>query len=910
MDLMLEGVQILDYNWRYVYVNEAVLQHSRYSREELLGYTILEKYPGIENSTLFRTMERCMTNRVEEKLENEFTYPDGTIGYFNLRLLPVAEGIVIFSVDRTDFKHAEERFLKVSRLYAFISAINQSIVQTSSEPVLLNNACRVAIEIGNFRMSWIGLIGDDEKLTLVNVCGEHELAERMRTHSGMSVTEEPMRSNPTGRVFSTGQYVVSNHAQADPQLAAWKEAFERSKINSLVVFPIKKFGKVVGTFGFMSRVENFFDEAELALLTEAVGDISFALENFDRARKHQHTEELVMKNEKRFRALIENSADMKTLTTVEGEHIYASPAVTTILGYTPEEMLKLQLRELIHPDDFEAFTACRLEVSKTPGASQLFQHRRLHKNGHWIWCEGSITNMLHEPGVRAMVSNSVDITERKLAEQQREFSRNNLRALINNTNDLLWSVDRNFNLITSNKPFQQWINTRRNEPIKNGESVFTVNLSDDSKVRFKAAYERAFAGESFTQIEYNSVPDESWMEISYSPIWENSHVAGAACHSRDITERKRSEAHLQKTVQELTDYKYALDVSSIIAITDKRGTITFVNDNFCTISHYRLDELIGQDHRLVNSGYHSKEFFAELWATIARGFVWKGEIKNRTKSGTDYWVNTTIIPFLDKHNKPYQYMAIRQDITERKLAEETLIHKNEELEKTNTELDRFVYSASHDLRSPLASILGLLYFIETESTEPHILDYARMIHESINRLDGFIKNILNYSRNNRTEREVLYIPVHKILSESTSLLGKAVGAARIRFEVDVNEAVPFYSDAQRVAIVIENLVGNAIKFIDEEKTDHYIRISGEVQAHQLVLHITDNGIGIPVMFLPKIFNMFYRLDSSRAGSGIGLYIVKETLEVLEGSITVTSKEKEGTTFTVTFKNFGAPVQAH
>jgi PAS domain S-box-containing protein len=158
-------------------------------------------------------------------------------------------------------------------------------------------------------------------------------------------------------------------------------------------------------------------------------------------------------------------------------------------------------------------------------------------------------------------------------------------------------------------------------------------------------------------------PDGSqeWFELSIQPVPEGLFIL-----SMDITERKKAEDALIQSLKEISDYKYAINESSIVAFTDQKGIITHVNDNFCKISKYSRDELIGQDHRIINSGYHSKEFIRDLWVTIANGKIWKGELKNKAKDGSYYWVATTIIPFLNEHGKPFQYVAIRADITDRK----------------------------------------------------------------------------------------------------------------------------------------------------------------------------------------------------------------------------------------------------
>src|SRR5262245_20638120 len=155
--------------------------------------------------------------------------------------------------------------------------------------------------------------------------------------------------------------------------------------------------------------------------------------------------------------------------------------------------------------------------------------------------------------------------------------------------------------------------------------------------------------------------------------------------------------------RQLVDLQRALDHAAIVAITDVSGTITYVNEKFSEISGYSNEELIGQDHRIVNSGYHSKAFFRDLWRTIASGRVGHGELRNRAKDGHVYWVDTTIVPFLDDRGKPYQYIAIRADITARKNAEEAIVRQ-----ASLAQLGQMAAVVAHEVRNPLAGIKGAM----------------------------------------------------------------------------------------------------------------------------------------------------------------------------------------------------------
>ena len=196
---------------------------------------------------------------------------------------------------------------------------------------------------------------------------------------------------------------------------------------------------------------------------------------------------------------------------------------------------------------------------------------------------------------------------------------------------------------------------------------------------FGTLTEKVSSGESGTlEFEISGLKGaRRWLETHAVPLRDaRGEIHGLLGLTRDITEKRETEEALRTSLKELADLKFALDESAIVAFTDQKGRITYVNDKFCEISKYSRDELFGQDHRIINSRYHPKEYIRNLWQTIAQGRVWRGELRNRAKDGSIYWVDTTIVPFLNERGKPYQYVAIRYEITDRKRAEEELRESN------------------------------------------------------------------------------------------------------------------------------------------------------------------------------------------------------------------------------------------
>jgi signal transduction histidine kinase len=249
--------------------------------------------------------------------------------------------------------------------------------------------------------------------------------------------------------------------------------------------------------------------------------------------------------------------------------------------------------------------------------------------------------------------------------------------------------------------------------------------------------------------------------------------------------------------------------------------------------------------------------------------------------------------------------ALKQKDAERAKLEaaDVLARQNEALIKINRELDSFVYSVSHNLRAPLMSVLGLLDLAKNEENSVVIQQYHEMMKTSVYKLDNTLKEILEYARNARQGLMIDVIDFVKIINDNFERMQFMPGYDRINKEILFDGDVEFYSDSYRLSLIVNNLVSNAIKYADPSKGDSFIRISIKVTAEKAMVTFQDNGIGIETDYIHKVFNMFFRATTKNEGAGLGLYIVKEAVEKLEGKIEVESKSGEGTLFRMELPNF-------
>lgn len=379
-------------------------------------------------------------------------------------------------------------------------------------------------------------------------------------------------------------------------------------------------------------------------------------------------------------------------------------------------------------------------------------------------------------------------------------------------------------------------------------------------------------------------------------------------HDRTL-ELEQNQVALQAINAELEKIKITLDEHSIISMADPSGDITFVNEKFCEISGYSREELIGQNHSIIQSGEHPPEFYRQMWETISGGDTWQGVFKNRTKDGNPYWVDATIAPFRSIDGRIEKYVAIRTDITALMEQGEQLRHQrgelisvnhrlettNEKLVTTNRELDQFVHTASHDLKSPLVTILGyighLRHDVDADRTD-RIMKFTDRIEKAAQRMRQNIDDLLELSRVGKMSQGRETLDMNLLVREVSLPLVEQYPNVQLQIDDDLPS---IYADQALMVQIMDNLVSNALKYgcTDEQPR---IQIGGHLTENEACYFVRDNGQGIAPAYHEKVFGLFQRLGSDGDGTGVGLALVKRAVEVFGGRVWIESEDGDGACF--------------
>ncbi|NJR46260.1 MAG: PAS domain S-box protein [Hyellaceae cyanobacterium CSU_1_1] len=398
--------------------------------------------------------------------------------------------------------------------------------------------------------------------------------------------------------------------------------------------------------------------------------------------------------------------------------------------------------------------------------------------------------------------------------------------------------------------------------------------------------------------------------IDSNVSWHNGEFLHTRCFTRDVSEQQQVEQQLQATLRSLEFQKSALDRAAIVAITDTKGIIIYVNERFCQISKYAKAELIGQTHRIINSGYHPAEFFQELWTTIAKGKVWQGEIKNRAKDGSFYWVETTIVPFLDETGKPFQYLAIRFDISDRKQAEQKIREQAALLDLTT---DGIIV---RDLESVIQFWnQGATRIYGWQTSEIIGQNLRSLLYKEISpQIESAYAIVLEQGEWQGELRKVTKTGKEVIVASRWTLVRDEAGNPKFILSVDTDITEQKLLEAQFLRAQRMESLGTLAGGVAHDLNNILAPILGfskllplkladadaQVGSY-IVITVTDTGVGIPAEIIERIFEPFFTTKEVERGTGLGLSTLIGIVKSHAGFVDVVSNTKSqprGTQFKV------------
>ncbi|MEM9831755.1 MAG: PAS domain-containing sensor histidine kinase [Bacteroidota bacterium] len=591
----------------------------------------------------------------------------------------------------------------------------------------------------------------------------------------------------------------------------------------------------------------------------------------------------------RLRSVPEHQTHYIIRTDLEGNFLYLNHAAATQFDRGEEEDVFRSLNYLTDPVYAIRCIKAAAYCIDHPGSHRHIEIRCYNKDREYFWTAWELVGITDKTGeVVEIQAVGHDISKKK-----------RMADLLGETSQMAriggWEISSFAQKVSWTPETYRIHDIPEGTPISLRKAIEFFDLEYQSVLR--QAYRKLITkGEPFDlRLKMlTALKRELWVRVIGQQESVHGNFVRAYGVIQDITEVQRSKEKI-KHREWLFQSVFNSTADALFIINESYKIIDCNQNALRMLEVDDKETLLGTDATSFQKEPYQEDTIATIRKTISKTGVWTNEVEFISKQGRLFWGSLAITTF-----PKMGYSVVRvTDITDKKEAEALLVESNQNLLKANKELDRFVYSVSHDLRAPLTSILGLISLTEMENMSDQVRDYLKHMEKSAHRLDDFIKDLTYFSRNARLQVLSEPIEIEKLINELFEQYQFMDFHSPVKTYLEIDQGCVFHSDRSRLQIVLGNIISNAMKYRMERKdTESYVRVNVKINEREAVIHIEDNGIGIPDEHQPKVFDMFYRADDYKPGSGLGLYIVKETMDKLQGLITLTSEQDQGTSFTL------------
>lgn len=569
----------------------------------------------------------------------------------------------------------------------------------------------------------------------------------------------------------------------------------------------------------------------------------------------------------------------------------------TLLGYNREEVLGRKVFEYFDVVSRDHIKSVLIPEVLASGSAKLASCKMVNKMGHDI--EVALSGSLEYSGNGRAVKWLIFSQEKQkecpepAAENKGQSStEGHLKTLINSSKQILFLLDKQMEIMALNKLAEAVVVKHRDQRPKVGQSVLEFLESEDAK-GLSEIFQEVLGGRSVHLTREMHFPNKyrRWFEVNLFPVEdEHANINHVVLCAEDITDRKLAEEKLKELENNFKSIFTQVAVGVIISTL--KDEVIQANKRFYDLIEYTKEEFEEIQHIGVTHP-EDKEKTLQFTEDLISGKTdyYSHEKRYVTKTGRIVWVYFTATVVKNLQGKPKHIISVAQDITLRKTAEQELLYKK-------SELDTFVYRASHDLRGPVASLMGLYNIVKVEfAHDKNAIAYFEHYNSSVMRLHTVLQNLIDLTKIKESETKLTQVDINELIGSCMNTMKNLPDYHRIHFDIAVDFDFKVFVDSKRFKTIIKNLVENSIIYATPE-SNAFVKIHVSYQENVLKIEVSDNGRGIDPRIQSKVFNMFFRGTEKSKGSGLGLYIVKNAVEKLNGSIQLTSKLNEGTKFSV------------